>query len=100
MDSSGKTSPAAVVMGTSISHINIISLPVEETLDEKVFQLIQRNGDMPVIEISKMLDIKPKSVHSAIKRLKRVGLLTVHMERVPPKKRQASKQKVAKKARR
>jgi len=100
MDASGKASPAAVVMGTSISFINIISLPVEETLDEQVLMLIQRNGDMPVKEISKMLDVKPKSVNSAIKRLKRIGLLTVHLERAPKKKRQVSKQQIEKRARR
>lgn len=87
MDGNGRVSPAAVIMGTSISHINIISLPVEETLDEQVFQLILKNGEMPVREISKILDIKPKSVHSAIKRLKRVGLLSVNIERAPSKKR-------------
>jgi small nuclear ribonucleoprotein (snRNP)-like protein len=101
VDGNGRASPAAVIMGTSISHINIISLPVEETLDERVFQLILKNGDMPVKEISKILDIKPKVVNSAIKRLKKSGLLAVHMERAPAKKRMVSNQQVAeKKARR
>jgi small nuclear ribonucleoprotein (snRNP)-like protein len=101
VDGNGRASPAAVVMGTSISHINIVSLPVEETLDERVFQLILKNGDMTVKEISKILDITPKSVNSAINRLKRSGLLSVHMERAPTKKRKVSKQQVAeKKARR
>ena len=33
VDMSGRTSPAAVVMGSSISHINIVSLPVSESLE-------------------------------------------------------------------
>jgi len=98
-DINGKASPAAVIMGNSISHINIISLPVEETLDEQVLMLL-KNGDMPVTEISKILDVRPKRVHSAIKRLKRIGLISVHQEQAPTNKRQAAKDHMARKAER
>ena len=86
VDISGKTSPAAVVMGSSISHINIVSLPVSETLDEQVFMLLQNNGEMSVEEIAKILNAQKNSVRSAITRLRRRGLLSgVSIERVSKK---------------
>lgn len=85
MDASGRTSPAAVIMGSSISHVNIVSFPVEESLEEKVFLLLLNNGNMTTEEIAKILNAKPNSVVSAIKRLKKRGLITMTRER-PPKK--------------
>ncbi len=76
IDLAGRTSPAAVVMGSSISHINILSLPSFETIDEQVFELVQKNGEMSVNEIAKMLDAKPSSVKSAISRLRKNGLFS------------------------
>ena len=75
MDLDGRTSPAAVVMGSSISHISIISLPARDSLDEQIFQLLLNNNEMSVEEIAKMLNTKPSSVKSAILRLKKKGLL-------------------------
>jgi Mn-dependent DtxR family transcriptional regulator len=63
-------------MGSSISHINILSLPSFETIDEQVFELVQKNGEMSVNEIAKMLDAKPSSVKSAISRLRKNGLFS------------------------
>ena len=80
IDLSGRASPAAVVMGSSISHINIVSLPAFETLDEKIFELIEKNGDMSVNEIAKMLNAKPSSVKSALVRLKKKGLVNATKE--------------------
>ncbi len=74
IDISGRTSPAAVIMGSSISHINILSLPAFETIDEQVFELVQKNGEMSVNEIAQMLNEKPSSVKSAISRLRKNGL--------------------------
>lgn len=74
IDVSGRTSPAAVIMGSSISHINILSLPAFESIDEQVFELVQRNGEMSVNEIAQMLNEKPSSVKSAISRLRKNGL--------------------------
>jgi len=81
VDLDGRSSPAAVVMGSSISHISIISLPARDLLDEMIFQLIQNNGDMTVDEIARMLNAKPSSVKSALVRLKKKGLLTTTKER-------------------
>jgi Mn-dependent DtxR family transcriptional regulator len=67
-------------MGSSISHINIVSLPAFETLDEKIYELIEKNGNMSVNEISKMLNAKPSSVKSALVRLKRKGLVSATKE--------------------
>lgn len=85
MDASGKISPAAVIMGSSISHVNIVSFPVEESLEEKVFLLLLNNGNMTTDEIAKILNAKPRSVVSAIKHLKKRGLITLSRERVPKK---------------
>jgi len=74
-DLSGKVSPAAVIMGASISHINIVSLPAYESLDDKIYDLISKNGEMSVNEIAKILNAKPSSVSSALRRLKRSGML-------------------------
>jgi small nuclear ribonucleoprotein (snRNP)-like protein len=81
VDLDGRSSPAAVVMGSSISHISIISLPAQDLLEEMIFQLIQNNGEMTVDEIAKMLDTKPSSVKSALVRLRKKGLLTTNKER-------------------
>jgi len=85
MDATGRTSPAAVIMGSSISHVNIVSFPVEESLEEKVFLLLLNNGNMTTDEIAKILNAKPRSVVSAIKRLKKSGLITTSRERAPKK---------------
>ena len=79
---SGRASPAAVVMGSSISHINIVSLPAFESLDEKVFDLIEKNGDMSVNEIAKMLNAKPSNVKSALLRLKKKGFVNASKESI------------------
>jgi small nuclear ribonucleoprotein (snRNP)-like protein len=81
VDLGGRASPAAVVMGSSISHISIISLPTRDSLDEQIFQLLLNNGKMTVDEIAKILDTKPSSVKSAILRLKKKGLLVTNKER-------------------
>jgi len=81
IDLAGKVSPASVVMGSSISHINIISLPTGESLEEKVFELIENNGDMTVKEIAKMLNAKPSSVKQALSRLRKKGLVNAKKER-------------------
>jgi len=81
VDLDGRSSPAAVVMGSSISHISIISLPARDSLDEQIFQLLLNNGNMTVGEIAKILDTKPSSVKSAIIRLKKKGLLATNKER-------------------
>jgi len=86
-DLTGKTSPAAVLMGSSISHINIVSLPVEETLDEKIFLLIEKNGEMSVNEIASILNAKTNSVRSAIRRLSKRGLLCNSKELITKKVR-------------
>jgi len=86
-DMTGRTSPAAVLMGSSISHINIISLPVVETLDEKIFLLIQKNGEMSVNEIASILNAKTNSVKSAIRRLSKRGLLNNSKELITKKAR-------------
>jgi small nuclear ribonucleoprotein (snRNP)-like protein len=85
MDATGRTSPAAVIMGSSISHVNIVSFPVEESLEEKVFLLLLNNGNMTTDEIAKILNAKPRSVVSAIKRLTKRGLITMSRERAPKK---------------
>jgi small nuclear ribonucleoprotein (snRNP)-like protein len=85
MDASGRISPAAVIMGSSISHVNIVSFPVEESLEEKVFLLLLNNGNMTTEEIAKMLNEKPGSVVSAINKLKKRGLITMTRERMPKK---------------
>lgn len=74
-DLSGKVSPAAVIMGASISHINIVSLPACESLEDKVFELISKNREMTVTEIASILNAKPSSVTSALRRLKKNGML-------------------------
>lgn len=81
VDLDGRSSPAAVVMGSSISHISIISLPARDSLDEQIFQLLLNNGEMTVDEIARMLDTKPSNVKSALVRLKKKGLLATNKER-------------------
>lgn len=87
IDVGGRSSPAAVIMGSSISHINIISLPVSDSLDEQVFLLIQKNGEMSVDEIAKILDAKANSVRLALNRLRNRGMLSNSKERITKKAR-------------
>ncbi len=81
-DSEGRSCPAAAVMGGSISHINIISLPTYESLEEQVFQLILKNGELTVKEMAKMLNAKPSSIRSALTRLRKNGLVPEGKEKV------------------
>jgi len=75
VDLDGRSSPAVVIMGGSISHISILSLPSGESLEEKVFQLILNNSNITITEIAKILNTKPSNVKSAILRLKKKGLI-------------------------
>ncbi|MEM1855685.1 MAG: helix-turn-helix domain-containing protein [Candidatus Methanomethylicaceae archaeon] len=74
-DSEGKSSPATMIMGSSISHINVISPPSGETLEDKIFRILMNNSELTIDEIAMMLNIKPSSVRSALLRLKRKGLI-------------------------
>lgn len=78
VDIDGRPSPATVIMGSSISHISILSLPSGDSLEEKVFQLILNNRNISVKEIAKILNTKPSSVRSAILRLKKKGLISTN----------------------
>lgn len=75
-DIEGRNSPATIIMGSSISHINVVSPPPSETLEDKVFRILINNSELTINEIAKMLNIKPSSVRSAILRLKRKGLIS------------------------
>ncbi|MGC8937022.1 MAG: LSM domain-containing protein [Candidatus Methanomethylicaceae archaeon] len=78
VDIDGRTSPATVIMGGSISHVSILSLPAEGSLEDKVFQLILNNKNISITEIAKILNTKPSSVRSAILRLKKKGLISTN----------------------
>ncbi|MCX8181704.1 MAG: winged helix-turn-helix transcriptional regulator [Candidatus Methanomethyliaceae archaeon] len=78
VDIDGRPSPATVIMGGSISHVSILSLPAEDSLEDKVFQLILNNKDISITEIAKILNTKPSSVRSAILRLKKKGLISTN----------------------
>lgn len=87
IDMGGRSSPAAVVMGSSISHINIVSLPVSDSLDEQIFLLIQKNGEMSVDEIAKILNAKANSVRLALNRLDNRDMLNSSKERITKRAR-------------
>lgn len=74
-DLEGRSSPATMIMGSSISHVNVISPPSNETLEDKIFRILMNNSELTVNEIAMMLNIKPSSVRSALLRLKRKGLI-------------------------
>ncbi len=81
LDIDGRPSPATVIMGGSISHVSILSLPSGDSLEDKVFQLILNNRNISITEIAKILNTKPSSVRSAIIRLKKKGLISTSESR-------------------
>ncbi|MEM3744061.1 MAG: winged helix-turn-helix transcriptional regulator, partial [Candidatus Methanomethyliaceae archaeon] len=52
--------------------------PTEDSLEDKVFQLILKNKDISITEIAKILNTKPSNVKSAILRLKKKGLISTN----------------------
>ena len=80
-DSEGRKYPAVCVCGGSITYISVVAIPLrvrdvrEETLEEKVLNILKKNSNLSPEEIAHLINAKPSSVRMAISRLRRKGLL-------------------------
>ncbi len=67
-----------LIPGTSIGYIKFIKVktPIEKkSLEERVLDLLEREPNLSVSEIAKILNIEPSRVRSVIRRLRRKGYI-------------------------
>jgi len=66
-----------LIPGTSIGYARFIKpkLVKEPSIEEKILSLLEREPNLTVREIAKILNLEPNRVRSALRRLKRKGLI-------------------------
>ncbi|HID15702.1 MAG TPA: winged helix-turn-helix transcriptional regulator [Candidatus Atribacteria bacterium] len=66
-----------VIPGTSIGYIKFIKIKstIEDNIEDKVLNLLEREPKLTVKEIAKILNVEPKEVRKVIRKLKSKGLI-------------------------
>jgi len=67
-----------LIPGTSIGYIKFIKVkpPIEEkSIEEKILDLLEREPNLTVPEIARILNVEPSRVRSALRRLRRKGYI-------------------------
>ena len=66
-----------VIPGTSVGYIKFIKIKstVEDSIEDKVLNLLEREPKLTVNEIARILNVEPKEIRRIIRKLKRKGLI-------------------------
>lgn len=64
-----------VIPGTSIGYIKYVKIKstIEDNIEDKILNLLEREPKLTVNEIAKMLNVEPKEVRRIIRKLKKEG---------------------------
>ncbi|PCN50185.1 hypothetical protein B6U99_05820 [Candidatus Geothermarchaeota archaeon ex4572_27] len=71
----GRRVPIALVSGGYIAAVLFLGLKPLEDLDLKVLSILQRNPGLSAADVARMINEEPSKVRSAIRRLRRSGLI-------------------------
>jgi hypothetical protein len=68
------TIPMTFVMEGAVAHVDIVSIPYEQSLNDKIVQLFH-NGITDEKELVALLDVKPSIIKTALNELKSRNLI-------------------------